>query len=168
MDFWERVAYFDRVSRQYDSFFRVVLFSRQPQTLSRREQPFEYANRLLDVLGDEKIGLTSAMSQFFSSAKSLSTDPVSPALRGIMLSESEALASRFQGLAVQIEDLGEQSLSALEAEVRAVNALTGQIAEVNRQTLKKTLVIDQAPELLDRRDQLLRDLSEYVQIKNNF
>ena len=160
-------AYFDRVSRQYDSFLESSL-QQATSDLESQGATVEYANRLLDVLGDEKIGLTSAMNQFFSSAKSLSTDPVSPALRGIMLSESEALASRFQGLAVQIDDLGEQSLSALEAEVRAVNALTGQIAEVNRQTLKKTLVIDQAPELLDRRDQLLRDLSEYVQIKTTF
>ena len=160
-------AYFDRVSRQYDSFLESSL-QQATSDLESQGATVEYANRLLDVLGDEKIGLTSAMNQFFSSAKSLSTDPVSPALRGIMLSEAEALASRFQGLAVQIDDLGEQSLSALEAEVRAVNALTGQIAEVNRQTLKKTLVIDQAPELLDRRDQLLRDLSEYVQIKTTF
>ena len=34
--------------------------------------------------------------------------------------------------------------------------------------LKKSTESDQAPELLDRRDQLLRDLSEYVQITAAF
>ena len=160
-------AYFDRVSRQYDSFLESSL-QQATSDLESQGATVEYANRLLDVLGDEKIGLTTALSKFFSAAKSLSTDPASPALRGIMLRESEALASRFNGLAAQLGDLGEQSLSAMEADVRSVNSLADQIAEVNRQMLKKSSELDQAPELLDRRDQLLRELSEYAQIRTTF
>ena len=160
-------AYFDRVSRQYDSFLESSL-QQATSDLESQGAAVEYANRLLDVLGDEKIGLTSALNKFFSAAKSLSTDPASPALRGVMLRESEALASRFNGLAGQLSDLGEQSLSAMEADIRSVNSLAAQIAEVNRQMLKKSSELDQAPELLDRRDQLLRDLSEYVQIRTSF
>ncbi|HBX26256.1 MAG TPA: flagellar hook-associated protein FlgK, partial [Gammaproteobacteria bacterium] len=160
-------AYFDGVARQYDSFLESSL-QQATSDLESQGAAVEYANRLLDLLGDEKIGLTTALNKFFSSAKSLSTDPASPALRGIMLRESEALASRFNGLASQLDDLGDQSLSALEADVRSVNSLAEQIAEVNRQMLKKSSERDQAPELLDRRDQLLRDLSEYVQIRTSF
>lgn len=160
-------AYFDRVSRQYDSFLESSL-QQATSDLESQGAAVEYANRLLDLLGDEKIGLTTAFNKFFSSAKSLSTDPASLALRGIMLRESEALASRFNGLAEQLGDLGVQSLSAIEADIRSVNSLADQIAEVNRQMLKKSSELDQAPELLDRRDQLLRDLSEYVQIRTSF
>ena len=160
-------AYFDRVSRQYDSFLESSL-QQATSDLESQGAAVEYANRLLDVLGDEKIGLTTALNKFFSSAKSLSTDPASPALRGIMLRESDALAARFNGLEAQLSDLGEQSLSALEADVRSVNSLADQIAEVNRQMLKKSSALDQAPELLDTRDQLLRELSEYVQIRTSF
>lgn len=160
-------AYFDGVARQYDSFLESSL-QQATSDLESQGAAVEYANRLLDLLGDEKIGLTTALNKFFSSGKSLSTDPASPALRGVMLRESEALASRFNGLAGQLGDLGDQSLSALEADVRSVNSLAEQIAEVNRQMLKKSSERDQAPELLDRRDQLLRDLSEYVQIRTSF
>lgn len=160
-------AYFDRVSRQYDSFLESSL-QQATSDLESQGAAVEFANRLLDVLGDEKIGLTTALNKFFASAKALSTDPASPALRGVMLRESEALASRFNGLSTQLSDLGEQSLSAMEADVRSVNALVAQIAEVNGQMLKKSSSLDQAPELLDRRDQLLRDLSEYVQIRTTF
>ena len=160
-------AYFDRVSRQYDSFLESSL-QQATSDLEAQGSAVEYANRLLDILGDEKIGLTTAFNKFFAAAKSLSTDPASPALRGVMLRESEALASRFNGLSDQLNDLGEQALSAMEADVRSVNSLASQIAEVNRQMLKKSSELDQAPELLDRRDQLLRDLSEYVQIRTAF
>ena len=160
-------AYFDRVSRQYDGFLESSL-QQATADLAAQDAATEYTSRLLDVLGDERIGLTGALNKFFSAAKSLSTDPASLALRGIMLRESEALASRLNGLADQFDDLSEQSFSALEAETRAVNALTGQIAEVNRQMLKKSSALNQPPELLDRRDQLLRELSEYVQIRTSF
>lgn len=160
-------AYFDRVSRQYDGFLESSL-QQATADLESEGAAVEYTNRLLDILGDEQIGLTGALNKFFASAKSLSTDPASTALRGAMLRESDALVSRFQSLSGQLRDLGDQSQSALEADVRSANALAGQLAEINRQMLKKSIEKDQAPELLDRRDQLLRDLAEYVQITTTF
>ena len=160
-------AYFDSVSRQYDGFLESSL-QQATSDLESEGAAAEYASRLLDILGDEKIGLTTALNQFFSSAKSLSTDPASTALRGAMLREADALATRFQGLSGQLADLGDQSLSALEASVRSANALSKQLSEVNRQLLKQSSVLNQPPELLDRRDQLLRDLSEYVQLRTSF
>ena len=160
-------AYFDRVARQYDSFLESAL-QQATSDLEAQGAAVEFTNRLLDVLGDENVGLTTALNRFFSSAKALSADPASPALRGIMLRESEALATRFNGLSGQLNDLQDQSLSAMEADIRSVNALAQQIAEVNRQMLKKSSSLDQPSELLDRRDQLLRDLSEYVQIRTQF
>jgi len=160
-------AYFDGVSRQYDGFLESSL-QQATADLESEGAAAEYASRLLDILGDEKIGLTTALNQFFSAAKALSTEPASPALRGSMLRDGEALATRFQSLSEQMSDLGEQSLSALEASVRSANALSSQLAEVNRQLQKQSSAQAQPPELLDRRDQLLRDLSEYVQIRTSF
>ena len=160
-------AYFDSVSRQYDGFLEASL-QQATADLESEGAAAEYASRLLDILGDEKIGLTTALNQFFSAAKALSTEPASPALRGSMLRDGEALATRFQSLSEQLSDLGEQSLSALEASVRSANALSTQLAEVNRQLQKQSSALAQPPELLDRRDQLLRDLSEYVQIRTSF
>jgi len=160
-------AYFDRVSRQYDGFLESSL-QQATADLESQGAAVEYTSRLLDILGDEQIGLTGALNKFFASAKALSTDPASTALRGAMLRESDALVSRFQSLSGQLKDLGDQSLSALEADVRSANAIAGQLAEINRQMLKKSVESDQPPELLDRRDQLLRDLSEYVQITAAF
>lgn len=160
-------AYFDSVSRQYDGFLEASL-QQATADLESEGAAAEYASRLLDILGDEKIGLTTALNQFFSAAKALSTEPASSALRGSMLRDGEALATRFQSLSEQLSDLGEQSLSALEASVRSANALSTQLAEVNRQLQKQSSALAQPPELLDRRDQLLRDLSEYVQIRTSF
>jgi flagellar hook-associated protein FlgK len=54
-----------------------------------------------------------------------------------MLRDSDELVSRFNGLADQIDELSEQAYSALEADVKAINGLSGQIAAVNQNLLKK-------------------------------
>ena len=157
-------AFFDKVSRQYDEFLEASL-QQATADLESQGATVEFAKRLLDLIGDEKIGATSAITKFFGSAKSLSTDPASLALRNAMLRDADALVSRFNGLSEQIDSLGDQAMSALEADIRALNGLSKQIASVNTNLLKKKLEVDQPPQLLDQRDQLLRDLSKFVGIK---
>ena len=157
-------AYFDRVSRQYDEFLEASL-QQATADLESQGATVEFAKRLLDLIGDEKLGATSALSKFFGSAKALSTDPGSTALRNAMYRDAEALVSRFNSLAEQIDSLGDQAISAMEADIEALNGLAAQIASVNRNLLKKKLEQNQPPQLLDQRDQLLRDLSQYVGIK---
>ena len=157
-------AYFDRVSRQYDEFLESSL-QQATADLESQGATVEFAKRLLDLIGDEKLGATSALSKFFGSAKALSTDPGSTALRNAMYRDAEALVSRFNSLAEQIDSLGDQAVSAMEADIEALNGLAAQIASVNRNLLKKKLEQNQPPQLLDQRDQLLRDLSQYVGIK---
>ncbi len=157
-------AYFDRVSRQYDEFLESSL-QQATADLESQGATVEFAKRLLDLIGDEKLGATSALSKFFGSAKALSTDPGSTALRNAMYRDAEQLVSRFNSLAEQIDSLGEQALSAMDADIEALNGLAAQIASVNRNLLKKKLEQNQPPQLLDQRDELLRDLSKYVGIK---
>jgi len=156
-------AYFDRVSRQYDAFLESSL-QQATADLESQGAAVEYTNRLLDVIGDEKIGVTSALTKFFAAGKSLSTDPASTALRGAMLRDAEELVSRFNGLSAEFDSLNDQAFSAMEADVKSLNGLAEQIASVNRNLLKKKLEKDQSPQLLDQRDQLLRDISQYAGI----
>jgi len=157
-------AYFNRVTRQYDEFLEASL-QQATSDFESQGATVEFARRLLDLIGSEKIGASAALTKFFGSAKNLSTDPASSALRNAMLRDSDELVSRFNGLADQIDELSDQAYSALEADVKAINGLSSQIAAVNQNLLKKRNEADQPPQLLDLRDQLLRDLSEYVGIK---
>ena len=156
-------AYFNRVARQYDSFLEQSL-QRATADLESQQANAEFTTRLLDFLGDDDIGLVSALNKFFSSAQQMSTDPASSAYRSTMLRSSEELTTRINSLAEQLDDLGDQAYSAIEAETESLNALATQLGTVNSQLLKKKSEKDQPPALLDRRDQLLRDISEYAGI----
>ena len=158
---------FDRVRRQYDAFIESNLRSSNSD-LKSQEPLLSYVNRLIDVMGDQNIGLTSAMNQFFESARSLSSDSASQVARSNFLRDADGLAARFQQLSSQFELLGNETQQSIEADVGQVNSITKQLAEINRQLTKESSASRQPSELLDQRDLLLRNLSGLVAVKTRF
>lgn len=160
-------ARFDAVQRQYDAFVESNLRNSNSD-LESQKPLLSYVNRLIDVMGDESIGLTTAMNRFFESARDLSSDPASIVSRSIFLRDADGLAARFKQLAGQFDLLNNETRQAVETDVGQVNALTSQLASMNKQLSKHSTVSSQPSELLDQRDLLLRELSGLVAVKTRF
>ncbi len=160
-------ARFDAVRRQYDAFVEANLRNSNSE-LKGQEPLVSYVNRLIDIMGDDSIGLTSAMNQFFESARNLASDPASTVQRSSFLRDADGVAARFQQLAGQMELLDTETRQAIQTDIGKINSLTAQLAEVNRQMSKHADVNKQPAELLDQRDKLLRDLSSLTTIKTSF
>lgn len=160
-------ARFDAVQRQYDAFVESNLRNSNSDLQSQKPL-LSYVNRLIDVMGDESIGLTTAMNRFFESARDLSSDPASVVSRSIFLRDADGLAARFRQLAGQFEIMDNETRQSVETDVGQANALTSQLALMNKQLAKHTSADKQPSELLDQRDLLLRELSGLVAIKTRF
>jgi len=160
-------ARFDAVQRQYDAFVESNLRSSQSDLASQKPL-LSYVNRLIDVMGDESIGLTTAMNRFYESARDLASDPASTISRTTFLRDADGLAARFRQLAGQFELLNNETRQSVETDVGQINALSQQLALINKQLSKHADVSKQPSELLDQRDLLLRDMSELTAIKTNF
>jgi flagellar hook-associated protein FlgK len=160
-------ARFDSVQRQYDAFVESNLRNSNSDLQSQKPL-LSYVNRLIDVMGDESIGLTTAMNRFFESARDLSSDPASVVSRSIFLRDADGLAARFRQLAGQFEIMDNETRQSVETDVGQANALTNQLALMNKQLAKHTSADKQPSELLDQRDLLLRELSGLVAIKTRF
>ena len=160
-------ARFDQVRRQYDAFVESNLRNSNSD-LKSQEPLLSYVNRLIDVMGDQSIGLTTAMNLFFESARYLASDPASTVSRSIFLRDSDGLAARFRQLSSQFELLNNETRQSVETDVGQVNSLTQQLAQMNKQLSKKSHVADQPSELLDQRDLLLRKLSELISVRTKF
>jgi flagellar hook-associated protein 1 FlgK len=158
---------FDAVQRQYDAFVESNLRNSNSE-LENQKPLLSHVNRLIDVMGDESIGLTMAMNQFFESARDLASDPASVVSRSIFLRDTDGLAARFRQLNGQFELLNQETRQTVETDVGQVNALTHQLALMNKQMLKHIDVATQPSELLDQRDLLLRELSSLIAIKTQF
>ncbi len=158
---------YDRVKRQYDAFADLNLRNSISE-LSSQEPMVDYTNRVVDLMGSENAGLVSALDEFFSSARGLSTDPASTVLRGEFFRSVEGLNSRFSLISSQLDLVDTESRDALEGSVGTVNTLAQQLAAINVQMAKHGSATKQPAELLDQRDRLLREMSEHVRIRTSF
>ena len=152
------------VRRLYDAFIENSLRNANTE-LGTQEPLVNYANRVVDIMGNEDVGLLSAFDQFFDSARQLATDPSSLILRGQFLTKAEGLASRFQTLNSQLELVAKETQEAVESELREFNSLAEQLALVNGQLGKTKILERQPPALMDQRDEILRKMSSLAKIQ---
>lgn len=157
----------DNVKRQYDAFVESNLRN-TTSDLAAQAPMVTYANRVVDVMGGQTMGLNTALDQFFTSARALSADTSSTVLRSSFVRDAEGVALRFGQLAEQLELIQNETNSAVDNTVTQMNTLTKQIGVVNGQLTKQLTEAKQPPDLLDQRDLLLKKLSEFAHINTAF
>jgi flagellar hook-associated protein FlgK len=154
---------FAGVRRAYDEFIESTLRNATTD-LSSQEPMVNYANRVVNILGSEDVGLLSAFDEFFDSARQLSTDSSSLILRSQFLSKSEGLTERFQTLSGQLGLVTQESQEAINTDIAKLNNLSKQLATINGQLMKTKFKDRQPPALMDQRDQTLRDMAELTKL----
>ena len=158
---------FDAVRRQYDAFVESNLRNSNSD-LESQKPLLSYVNRLIDVMGDASIGLTTAMNQFFESARDLSSDAASTISRSIFLRDADGLSARFRQLASQFDLLDNETRQSVQTDVGQINSFTQQLALMNQQLSKNGSLEKQPSELLDQRDLLLRNLGRAASLISSF
>ncbi|KZZ59415.1 hypothetical protein A3762_04815 [Oleiphilus sp. HI0125] len=134
---------------------------------NEREAILDQASVIDNLLASEATGLTPSLSRFFESLQGAAEDPTSVPQRQLLLTQAEGLVSRFQTLAARLEGVVANINQNLEADVSSINALAQGLAETNAAIAlaSSSTGEGQKPnQLLDERDELLRELSEYVQL----
>ena len=157
----------ETVKRQFDAFAESNLRN-STSDLSSQKPMVDYAKRVMDIMGDKSIGLSSAFDNFFAAASSLSADPASSVQRTSFMRTADGVASRFGELNTQLDLIATETRTGIEGVAKQVNTLTSQLALINQSLSKSPTLEGQAPELLDRRDLTLRQLSDLVRIKTSF
>ena len=157
----------DGVKRQFDAFTEANLRN-STSDLASQEPMVNYTNRVIDVMGGQTTALTTALDQFFSSARDLSSDPASTVLRGGFVRDAEGLASRFGELSSQLDLVQSETDQAVQSAVSQINTLVDALAGVNKQLTKYRTEAAQPPDLLDQRDKLLKNLAGIVHVNTRF
>jgi len=157
----------DRIMRQYNAFIESNMRN-SSSDLASQEPMVNYANRVVDIMGGQTMGLSSALDQFFSSARLLSSDASSTVLRSSFVRDSQGIADRFAQLSSQLDLVQGETQNLLDSAVGQINTLTGQLALVNGQLTKQRTENAQPPDLLDQRDLLLKQLSGFARVNTSF
>ncbi len=120
--------------------------------------------RLEKIFPPGEQGLGNATNQFLNSFIDVASRPSDPSTRQVVLGRAQELASRFSSAGQQLSNLQEGVNTELRIQTRSVNDLASQLADVNRQVLRAQGAGQTPNDLLDKRDQLVNDISQYLSI----
>ena len=144
--------------------FLVEQVWRDQSALSSSEQQASKIELLDKLLLSESTNISSSMDTYFAALQKAVDDPLFIANRQLLLAEASALVSTFQDFDSR---LGQQ-LSAIATESRSmvssINAITSNIAALNVKISSLASSSQNYNSLLDKRDQLTKELSSYVSI----
>lgn len=112
------------------------------------------------LLSQDGTSISATLQNFFNSISQLNDSPDNIAARGVVLRQSELLAEQFNTMQLRLDEYQRNNSAQLEEIVTNVNEITKKIAAVNQQLTSRP----EAPDLLDKRDELLRDLSKYMDV----
>ena len=132
--------------------------------VSEQKPLVAYTDRLLDLLGSDEGALSNGINRFFTSAAQLSSNPAETAYRQEFLASSEFFVNRAQAMGAELESMDIEIQRAVKAEFDELNKLSKSLALVNRELAKTPLAGKQPPALLDQRDFLLLEMSQYASL----
>ena len=122
------------------------------------------AGQIDNMLSSSNTGLTASLQSFVNALQTLSTSPSSTASRQALLSQAQALAQQINAYSSQIQTYGSQLEQQIGADVSQVNSISSGIAKLNTQ-IASDLAGGQTPnQLMDQRDNLVDQLSQYVSV----
>ncbi len=156
------------VIRNLDQFAQAQLQSAN-QSVSQQNALVGVATQVDNTLGNSSNGIAAALSAFYGSLQTLSTNPTSASLRGTVLAQAQALAQSISQTASTLAGVSSTVGGQVSSAVTQINSLTTNIAKLNAQIVQASSAgAGQAPNsLLDQRDQLLGQLGQLVGIRTS-
>ncbi len=108
--------------------------------------------------------LSSRLSEFFNSFSELANNPNDDAIRSVVLRQAGGIAGHIQSLRGEYTRVRDEIDRSLGSSVLAADGLLDQIASINAQITQTEQGAAQANGLRDRRDQLVDELSKFLDI----
>ena len=151
------------VTRSHDAFLTGEA-ARSASLAAMDSARMQQLTRLENVFKTGELGLGYAVGQFIGSMSDLVSQPADGATRQVVLTRAADMAARFREAGQSLDDLQTSVSTSLSADVAAINALAKGIALANQKISKTEGLGQPANDLMDQRDRLIAQLSEYVQI----
>lgn len=149
------------VRRVYNSYLDAQL---QTST-SLNSDSAAYLNQVtpLDkLLSDTGTGLNGALTKFFASVQNVNAKPGDDASRQLLLSDTQALSNRFNSISTQLTQQNANINGNLTNMADQVNKLAATVAQLNKKITEISSAGGMPNELLDARNETVRQLSTFT------
>ncbi len=119
--------------------------------------------QLEGIFSGGKEGLGASISDMMNAFSDVANAPTDMTARTVVLTRIDETASRMRAASQQLDDLQTGVAQELSQKVTTINSLAKSIAAVNDQISRVQGTGQEPNDLLDRRDQLIKELNQYVQ-----
>ena len=119
--------------------------------------------QMQDVFSGGTSGLGAAISDMMNSLGDVIASPTDISARTVTLTRVDEMAARMRSSAAQLREIEYSVGEQLRNNATTINDLAKGIADVNEQIARVKGNGQQPNDLLDQRDQLIRELNQYVQ-----
>ncbi|MCC8341913.1 flagellar hook-associated protein FlgK [Pseudomonas stutzeri] len=149
------------VRRTYSEFLTSQL--RSSTSLNRDVEAYKSQIDQLDsLLAGTTTGITPSLQKFFSALQTAAEDPANIPARQLVLAEAEGLARRFNTVYDRLSEQNNFTNKQMSAVTDQVNRLAGSIGSLNEAIAIAAANGKQPNDLLDARDEAVRQLSGYI------
>lgn len=125
-----------------------------------------YSTQLNGTLGDPEMGISAGMQSVFTSWNTMANDPTNSTSPRFLLDSQALLSMQVENYDSMRNDLQDQINGQLSSSVSEVNRITSELVALNNSlgSLNQRQELP-ANDLLDKRDQLVKELNQYMDIK---
>jgi len=153
-----------KVIRVHDDFVQKQLVD-ESQSLGNLKVKSETLSRFEALTTQEGSNLTESLNRFFNDFRELSSNVENPSLRNVVKGSAESLVRSFKQMNSSLE-LGRRELDLRVGDVvNQINIDAREIADLNNAIVQAESRGEAPNELMDRRDMLVRDLSQKVDLQ---
>lgn len=154
------------IERMRDGFYDTR-FRNNNTTLGEYDAKLYYTGSIEEYFddGDGKSGFTAIFSKFEAALQSITTNQNSTESKRQFISTAMSLAEYFNNTASNLQKLQKDVNSEIKLRIERINSISKEIATLNKQINMIEMSAGKANELRDKRDLLLDNLSEIVDVK---
>ncbi|MBA6253864.1 MULTISPECIES: flagellar hook-associated protein FlgK [unclassified Colwellia] len=158
-------TYVQDISRIYNQFTYKEQLSNQ-SNLGNADTLHKDLDQLNEIMSFSGAAINGSIEKFYQTMNSIADNPSDIGLRSIALNQAGVLASDFNTLNDNIEQLEKSANGEIVQMANAISKISGELAKINEQILQsQDLTLHGQPnDLLDKRDQLVDELGEYTSV----
>ena len=123
----------------------------------------ERLRQLQDVFSGGPSGIGASINDMMNALSDVVSSPMDLTARSVALTRMDETAARMRDASQRLDEIGYTVAEQLKGSMIAVNSLAKNIAGVNEQIARAKGNGQPANDLLDQRDQLIRDLNQHIQ-----